>query len=282
MNLLREYIRELLTEVTTLPEEYFGKIDDAVTASKFWTQPNSQDDIDYYESKAGGVMGTPAAEALSEALEGAMEEVGLDMDILVRSHDTEDLMGQSLHPDHPAWPNKWLIDAKWYVSKQRAGRNTIDIEIMTSEDEDSISSVLSAPALVRHITQTIRHEIVHYMQMKKQAANKGLSDSDAFEEMLQDPSQIPPAGLEGEEWKRKYLSSHIEIDAHAHDGAEDLLATYSDEEIADILRGDIDLNDRELPNAIRHYIEVLGQDDKSTRKFMSKLYTQVEKMKSRR
>ena len=282
MNLLRECIRELLTEVTTLPREYFSKIDNAVTSSKFWTKPNSQDDIDYYESKAGGVMGTPAAEALSEALERAMEEVGLDMDILVRSHDTDDLMGQSLHPEHPAWPNRWLIDAKWYVSKQRSGRNTIDIEIMTSEDEDGIGSSLNATALVRHITQTIRHEIVHYMQMRKQAVNKGLSDSGAFEAMLQDPSQIPPSDLEGEEWKKKYLRSHIEIDAHAHDAAEDLLATYSGREIADIFRGSIDLSDRDLPNAIRHYIEVLGRSDKSTRKFMSKLYTQVEKMKSRR
>jgi hypothetical protein len=282
MNLLREYIKEVLNEVTALPQEYFTVIDAAVSSSNFWEEPNSQDDIDYYESKAGGVMATPAAEALSEALEGAMEEVGLDMDILVRSHDTDDLMGMSLHPKHPAWPNRWLIDAKWYVSKERPGRSTIDIEVMTSEDEDNISQALNTSELVRHITATVRHELVHYQQMKKQAAHKGLDDTGAFEEMLKDPRQIPPGSADDPEWQKKYLSSHIEIDAHAHDAAEDLIAVYSAKEIDAMLSKKVDLSDDRLPNAVRHYIEVLGPDDKSTRKFMSKLYTQVKKMKSRR
>ena len=162
MNLLREYIRVLL-EGTKLPSEYFTVIDSAITTSQFWTQPNAQEDIDYYDSGSGGVMGTPAAEALSEALQKAMEEVGLDIDVLVRSYDTDDLEGLTLHPNHPAWPDRWLIDAKWYVSKQRAGRNTIDIEMMTSEEEDDIGKSLSSGALVRHIAQTIRHELVHYV-----------------------------------------------------------------------------------------------------------------------
>jgi len=282
MNLLREYIRELLIEATTLPDEYFKVIDDAISSSQFWTQPNTQEDIDYYDSGSGGVMGTPAAEALSDALAQAMEEVGLDMDILVRSHDTDDFEGMTLHPSHPAWPDRWLVDAKWYVSKQRAGRNTIDIEMMTSEDEDDIGSSLNSGALMRHIAQTIRHELVHYAQMKKQAKNKGLDDSGAFEEMLNDPKQIPPGDIDNEEWQKSYLRSHIEIDAHAHDGAEELVAVYTDDEVDDILRGKISLSDRKLPNAIRHYVEVLGLKDKATQKFMSKLYTQVQSMRGRR
>ena len=280
MNLLREYIRVLL-EGTKLPSEYFTVIDSAITASQFWTQPNAQEDIDYYDSGSGGVMGTPAAEALSEALQKAMEEVGLDIDVLVRSYDTDDLEGLTLHPNHPAWPDRWLIDAKWYVSKQRAGRNTIDIEMMTSEEEDDIGKSLSSGALVRHIAQTIRHELVHYAQMKKQAKNKGLDDSSAFEEMIKDPKQVPIGSADDPEWQKKYLSSHIEIDAHAHDAAEELLAVYDDEQIKDILRGKVDMSDRKMPNAIRHYFEVLGPNHKATHKFLSKLYTQVEDMKIR-
>jgi len=278
---LRNYIREILVEATELPKEYFTAIDSAVSASKFWEKPNSQEDIDYYKSAAGGVMATPAIEALSDALEQSMKEVGLDMDVLVRSHDTDDLMGMSLHPDHPAWPDRWLVDAKWYISKERPGRSTIDIEVMTSEDEDDIASALDPNALVRHITQTIRHELVHYHQMKKQAKSKGLDDSGAFEEMLNDPKQIPKGDPSDPEWQKKYLRSHIEIDAHAHDGAEELVAVYDEDQINSILRGKIDLSDRKLPNAIRHYVEVLGQNDKATQKFMSKLYTQVQSMKNR-
>ena len=87
------------------------------------------------------------------------------------------------------------------------------------------------------------------------------------------------AFLNDPDWKKKYLSSHIEIDAHAHDGAEELVAVYDPEEIKDILRGKVDLSDRRLPNAISHYYSVLGPRHSATKKFMSKLYTQVQRMK---
>lgn len=280
--LLGKYVhssRRNLAEASTLPEEYFTLIDSAISDSQFWKEPNTQDDIDIYDTSSGSVLGTPSAEALSQALRGALDASGLDMDILVRSHDTDDLEGLTLHPEHPAWPNRWLIDAKWYISKERPGRSTIDIELMTSEDEDDMRSSLQPAALVRHIAQTIRHELVHYHQMKKQAKNKGLDDSAAFEEMMNDPSQVPPADLDNEEWQKEYLGSHIEIDAHAHDAAEELLAVYTDAEINDILKGSPDLSDPDMPNAILHYFRVLGPSDKSTQKFLSKLYTQVERMK---
>jgi len=303
--LLRKYVRGILLEVTTLPREYFQAIDSAVSASRFWEQPNSQEDIDEYSSASGSVMATPAAEALSEALHQAMEDAGLDIDILVRSHYTTDLDGMTLHPDHPAWPNRWLIDARWYISEERPGRNTIDIEIMTSEVEDDILASLDQAALIRHITQTVRHELVHYHQMKKQAKKKELEEMEAFKEMLADPSQVPdrnkpkywevwePTGkidpktkeeiIHKDGWKHKeytqdYLRSHIEVDAHAHDGAEELLAVYGKEKALDMLRHGFNLSDRKMPNAIKHYFEQLPDSDPTLDKFRSKLYSQIEQM----
>jgi uncharacterized membrane protein (UPF0127 family) len=304
-SLLRNYIRGVLLEVTTLPAEYFSAIDSAVSASNFWHEPNTQEDIDEYSSVSGRVMGTPAAEVLSNALHQAMEDAGLDIDILVRSHDTDDMDGMTLHPEHPAWPDRWLIDAKWYISEQRPGRNTIDIEIMTSEEDDDILSFLDQAALVRHITQTIRHELVHYQQMKKQADSKELDEMETFKEMLADPSQVPnrdkpeywevwePTGkidpetkkeiIQKEGWKHKeytqaYLRSHIEIDAHAHDGAEELLAVYGEDASMDMLRHGFDLQDSKMPNAITHYFNMLPDNDPVLDKFRKKLYTQIQEM----
>ena len=301
-NLIRKYVRSLLVEATQLPQEYFTAIDDAVKASNFWTEPNAQEDIDEYSSSSGRAMGTPAAIALSEALHQAMEDVGLDIDILVRSHYTGDMDGMTLHPDHPAWPNRWLVDARWYISEERPGRNTIDIEIMTSEEDDDILSSLDQAALMRHITQTIRHELVHYEQMKKQADSKELSEMEAFKEMLADPSQVPdrnkpkyweiyePTGkidpktkkeiIRKEGWKHKeytqdYLRSHIEVDAHAHDGAEELLAVYGKEASLDMLRYGFNTADPKMPNAIKHYFKMLPEDDPTLDKFRKKLYTQI-------
>ena len=84
---------------------------------------------------------------------------------------------------------------------------------------------------------------------------------------------------EDPEYQKKYLESHIEIDAYAHDGAEELLAVYTEDEINDILRGKIDLTDRRMPNAITHYHKILGPTHPATKKFMSKLYTQIQRMK---
>ena len=277
--MLREFIRKsLLTEISKLPTEYFNKIDTAVKDSRFWEEPNAQDDIDEYDSPSGAVMGTPAAESLSRSLHQAMQDVDLDIDILVRSHDTDDLEGMSLHPDHPAWPNRWLIDARWYISKERPGRNTIDLEVMTSEDGDDIGDALDHLALVRHISQTIRHEIVHYTQMKKQAKNKGLDDTAAFEEMINDPRQVPPRDAEGFE---DYLNSHIEIDAHAHDGAEELLAVYGYDGAMNVIRGNVDLDDPKLPNALSHYFEQLPPDSPTLKKLKSKMYAYIQHFDNR-
>ena len=271
-SVLRAYVRSILKEVTTLPKEYFNAIDDAVTASRFWEQPNTQDDIDLISSRVGNSLGTPAAEVLTQALQDAFDDLELDIDVVVSSHETDDIDGSTIHPDHPAYPNRWLIDARWYVSEQRPGRNTVDMEIMTAEED---VADLDPAALMRHITQTVRHELVHYEQMKKQAANKGLDDTAAFEEMKADPSQVPSSGK-----IEDYLRSHIEIDAHAHDGAEELLAVYGKDEALDMLRHGFDLSDSDMPNAIKHYFEKLPESDPTLDKFRKKLYTQLEQMSS--
>lgn len=301
-SLLRDYIRGVLLEVTTLPEKYFSVIDNVVSSSRFWEEANSQEDIDIISNRSGEVLGTPAAEALAQSLQDAFDELKLDIDVKISSHETDDISGYTLHPEHPAYPDRWLIDARWYVSKQNPGRNTVDMEMMTAEEE---LPALDSSALMRHITQTVRHELVHYKQMKKQAKNKNLDEPTAFEEMLQDTSQVPndndpkywevyePTGElddEGNEIIRKegrkqlyiqdYLRSHIEIDAHAHDGAEELLASYGKEKALGMLRTGFDLNDRKMPNAIKHYFEQLPDSDPTLDKFRSKLYSQIQKMSS--
>jgi uncharacterized membrane protein (UPF0127 family) len=303
-SMLRQYIRGILLEMTTLPKEYFQEIDNAVSSSRFWEQPNSQEDIDLITNRSGDSLGTPAADKLTHALQDVFDELALDIDVKVSSYETDDIEGYTIHPDHPAYPDRWLIDARWYVSEQNPGRNTIDMEMMTAEED---LPDLDSGALMRHITQTVRHELVHYSQMKKQAKKKELEEMEAFKEMLADPSQVPdrnkpeywevwePTGkidpktkeeiIHKDGWRQKeytqdYLRSHIEVDAHAHDGAEELLAVYGKEKALGMLRTGFDLSDRKMPNAIKHYFEQLPASDSTLDKFRSKLYSQIQKMSS--
>lgn len=267
---LREYVREkLISEISKLPKQYFQVIDDAVMASRFWEEENDDED-----PNSIGAARTPAASKLESFLQQAFDELGLDIEAFVTSMFTDD-PDFMLHPEHPAYPNRWLVDARWYVSKQRQGKNVVDLQIMLSDEELGFKpSDVDPSALVRHISQTVRHELVHYNQMKKQASNKGLDDMGAFDEMLSDPKQVPDSN--DPDWQRKYLQSHIEIDAHAHDAAEELLAVYGKEGAYDILRGDIDLKDPKLPNALQHYHHVLSDNDPAIKKLYSKIYSYIE------
>jgi hypothetical protein len=128
---------------------------------------------------------------------------------------------------------------------------------------------------------------------------------EAFKEMLADPSQIPDRnkpeywevweptgkidpetkeeiirkeGWKHEEYTQDYLRSHIEVDAHAHDGAEELLAVYGKEDSFDMLRYGFNTTDPKMPNAIKHYFEMLPEDDPALDKFRKKLFTQLERM----
>ena len=293
--LLRKYVRCILAEVSKLPPSYFDTIDDAVLSSKFWEMPNDED------VSTSGHGQTAAAAKLQDSISKAFQELGLDIDVIVDSYVTSD-EDYVLNPGHPAYPNRWLIDAKWYVSKNRPGRNTVDLMLMLSGDDFDMSD-LNPSALVRHIVQSVRHELVHYSQMKKQSLKKGFyNDIEAFNDMLNDPSQIPneddpkywevyektgALDAEGKEivnrenfdqklYTQDYLRSHIEIDAHAHDTAEEMLAVYGHDKSMQALKQGFDLSDPLLPNAITHYYDYLSKDDPAIKKLKSKIYSYIK------
>jgi len=296
-SLIRNYTRVILKEISKIPPSWFSTIDAAVLNSRFWELPN--DDEDDPDREGSGK--TPAAAALETSLQSAFDELELDMDVIVDSYFTDDVE-YMLHPDHPAYPNRWLIDARWYVSKIRPGRNTIDMMLMLGDEDSGFNaSDVDPEAITRHIAQTIRHELVHYTQMKKQSLNKQMySDIEAFQDMLDDPSQIPnqdnkkywevyekvsdengeeiieKSGFREKLYTQDYLRSHIEIDAHAHDGAEELLAVYGKEKSLDMLRRGFDTSDPKMPNAIKHYFNYLPDGDSTLTKLRKKLYSYIQ------
>jgi hypothetical protein len=289
----------ILTEISKLPKEYFSKIDAAISRSNFWNKDN---DIESIDVGPKGSLQSPSALSLEEALQDVFDDLGLDIDAYVSSLDSDD---ESFHlnPGHPAYPNRWLVDARWYVSERRPGRNTIDLEIMPFGDDADPADV-NSPALVRHIAQTVRHELVHYTQMKKQSLKKGLyNDIEAFRDMLKDPKQVPnesdpkywdvyessgekdpdtneeiirKEGFDDELYTQDYLKSHIEIDAHAHDAAEELLAVYGLADAKGLLSGPIELEDPKLPNAIQHYFQYLSKDSRTVKLLKKKIVAYLD------
>ena len=261
MRLIMESWRRFVTEATAVPDEQKKGFLQAIADSSFWTQPHTEDDVD----EVGGTtnMGSPASEALMSALNAKAEELGTDLNFVI-TVTTED--GYELAPDDQfgGYPNNWMMQGQYRGPED--GLHVVWIELRPISEEFNMDD-LNPGELARKISTTINHELVHYSQLKKQAKSKGISDEDAFEEMMNDPKQMDKSGT-----RAGYLSRHIEVDAFAHEAAEELLDKYSPEEALDLIRS----KDAEAEGVVADYIDVLSDQPKELQKFWKKLYTQIK------
>ena len=96
------------------------------------------------------------------------------------------------------------------------------------------------------------------------------SEEEAWEEMMADPRQFADTAERSD-----YLTRHIEVDAFAHEAAEQLLDIYSADEAYRLIK----IRAPELRGVVRDYLNVLGDNPTELKKFWTKLYTQIERQK---
>ena len=213
MKLLLENWREYLNEITTLSTNLKQGLKKAVEGSQFWTQPNAEDDVDISDipSDRDDELTTPAAQALMDALNQKAEELGTDL-LFVITVSSEYILA----PNDPfgGYPNNWLKHGQY--SGPHGEKHVIWLELRPLHNNNYNLSELDPSVLVGIISRTINHELVHYEQLKKQAAAKGINDEEAWKQLLSDPKQIPQAD---KHTRAHYLSRHPEIDAYAHEAA---------------------------------------------------------------
>jgi len=133
---------------------------------------------------------------------------------------------------------------------------------------------------------------VHYVQLKKQAENKGLSDYEAYKEMVCDTNQV--AVGDAEEYKELcgkeppvekysgrelYVTRHGEVDAFAAEAAEQLIDNYGADEALEAIRKmtPIDLDKYpEISGVVKDYSDTLKNNPEELNKFRKKLYQQIQ------
>ena len=292
MKLLLENWRGYINEVTTLDPEVKQALKQAVIDSDFWKYPHEEYDIvDSTSLKMpdGSYVGeTPASVALAKSLNDTAQALGTDLFFVVTVEKDD---GYILRDSDANYPNNWLMGAEFNGPNPSNGKNLIIIELRPLEEDFEVSDV-DPRQLVSIISQVINHEMVHYWQMKKQAKSKGLSDEEAWEQLLCDPEQIPVGATpeDRETWEQRcgrtppedhhgkevYITRHGEIDAYAHEAAEQLLMNMSPEEVIRHLRTRIGvLWAKEQSSAVGLFMDTLARDSKEIRKFWTKLYTQI-------
>ena len=108
--------------------------------------------------------------------------------------------------------------------------------------------------------------------MQHRAESEGISLLDAFENFKSEPKSIPPEGA----GRQQYIKSHIEIDAHAHQAADELLALYGKEEALRLISKTVNFEDlgTDLPHAITDYL-IDNPSSKTVRQFRKKVYDYI-------
>ena len=293
MKLLLENWRKHINEVTTLEPEVKQGFRKAIVDSNFWKHPHEEYDVvDSTSIKMpdGSYAGeTPASVALAEYLNATAQELGTDLFFVVTVEKDD---GYVLRDGDANYPNNWLMGAEFNGPNPSNGKNLIIIELRPLEEDFEIS-VVDPKQLVNLISQVVNHEMVHYWQMKKQAESKGLSDEEAWEELLCDPEQVPVGASQEDrdEWEQRcgrappedhhgkevYVTRHGEIDAYAHEAAEQLLTYMSPEAVIRHLRTSKGIRwAAQQSSAVQLFMDTLARDSKEIRKFWTKLYAQIQ------
>jgi len=201
-----------------------------------------------------------------DALNNTAIDLGTDLYFILSVTDNE-LYTLSEDDEFGGYPNNWMMRGQYRGPEK--GKHIIWLEFRPVADDYDMSA-LNAKELVRIISRTINHELVHYNQLKKQAVSKNISEEEAWEELMEDPKQLTKSSNYGD-----YISLHNEIDAFAHEAAEQLLDMYSPEQALDLLkRGDSDLE-----GIVGEYRKHLKRDSKEFKKFLSVVYSNIENMK---
>jgi hypothetical protein len=279
-NKLIEIIKdEMLIYETTAPDRAItSRILQGIVDSKFWTMPHREYDVELVDKHT---FSTPAIEILMDALNDAASNAKTDLYFILSVTDDEIY---TLRPDDKfgGYPNNWMMRGQYRGPE--SGKHIVWLEFRPYSDDYQLSE-LDPNELVKIISRTINHELVHYYQLKKQASSKGITEEEAWEELLCDPNQIPVS--DPVVWEKRcgrkpppnsrddrssYISLHNEIDAFAFEAAEELLDKYSAEEALGLLR----TGSAGASKILKDYAIYLKDDNKLFQKFLKKVYSNIE------
>ena len=260
--------------MSKLADEFYKPLEQAIIASNFWTYENSEDDADFNTVYGENVDQTPAAEVLGDALREYFRSVKYPIVFAIRSPDVgiPANSGYLLNPAHKYYPNKVVLGGEMGMTPR--GVLVMYLNLGIFDDDFDIDDV-NPSVLAAKIASVIRHEIIHAKQYDKRAKSQKTSRAKAKEEFEKDGSITPSDD------RKKYLSSHIEIDAYAHEFAEELLRDLGKEKALDVLRRSSSVEDFDIPDQMREYFAGVA-GEKALARMRSKVYKHIIDMHNRK
>ena len=267
---LRLLVKGLIAEATALDKSLYGSLEKAIANSNFWIEGNTEDDGDYEEIPGLDLIHqTSAAQRLQDDLQAVIDSSGEDIIIAVQSPELDANPSFLLTPDKPQYPDSVISGG--YATITPGGKQAVVLNMSLFDDAFNDDDV-NAQRIARKGAAILRHEMVHLQQVAARAESEGISLLDAFENFKKEPKSIPPSGA----GRQQYIKSHIEVDAHAHQAADELLSLYGKEEALRLISKTVDFEDLgvDLPHAIEDYL-VDNPSGKTARQFRKKAYEYI-------
>ena len=263
--------RFMLTEISKLDDKFFGPLEAAIEQSEFWFEENHPDDIDVNSVDGNWVEQTPAAEALGEVLQEFFDEVSFPISVVVGSLDPTENPAVIIGKGHPVYPNGVVISGNAAVSNR--GRFVLRLSVGLFGNEFNVDDV-SPVSIAAKTARLVRHELIHTTQVEKRRKSQKISRSAAAKKYTEE-GETP-----GTTDRKSYLSAKIEVDAYAHEIAEELLSKLGPNDALDLLRGRIDPARMDLADQTKEYFVDFANEPFTVR-LKKKVYAQIMDLISR-
>jgi hypothetical protein len=260
-------MRRNLQEATRLPDALYGPLDAAIASSAFWHEPNTEESADMNNVAGEWHNQSPAAELLGLAVKDhlALADIPITIIVLSAENDANPKLDLPVRPGHKLYPSKLVVGGEQSVSDN--GRFVMYLN-MVPVVEDFDSNLVNGNSLSQKIGNIVRHELIHSQHFDKRRRNQKTSRMTAKDRFEAEGEIVDSKD------RSKYLGSRIEIDAYAHEFAEELLQKFGKDKALGILRGSVSVNDSELPET---YVEYLNNvpGKKNTVRLKKKMYSHI-------
>ena len=145
---------------------------------------------------------------------------------------------------------------------------------MAIYDDDFDTGDINPITVASEVASIIRHEVIHAKQYDKRAESEKTTRTKA-KQAYEDDGSIVTSGN-----RESYLSSHIEIDAYAHEFAEHLLRKLGKNKALDVIRKADNSKDLPIPDQMREYFSGVASK-KAFKNLMGKVYTHIIDLEER-
>ncbi len=259
--------KQHLNEITKLPKNFYGAIKRALEYSRFWTidnRPNETHREHWRQQMDGEEVTVSLSTPMTVSIQHELNKLSYNLDLGVT------FVVESQMYDIAGAPTGKIAGGALFTVFNESP--IIQIEILPGKVNQSYIDTY-----IQDISSTIRHEMIHYYQIKARAENEGITMGEALQATKdQFQAHIDKNKLQlgsNDQFFPVYLKRHIEEEAYAHQAADDLLRRHGKEKALDIISRRFSWKVIANSTEIAQYVKYITPEER--RNFRTKIYQYI-------